>query len=104
MGVVARAIVHARPSQRTLRLLSTAFFVNLFRMADPKDDLLLLELKTLRQVRLELEALKEMFFEHRPPFVQAFAHHSAAVEASGFLRPLDEAISAVQRRLSKELS
>jgi hypothetical protein len=56
-------------------------------------------LTTLRDVRLELEALKRMFFEHRPPFVQAFAEQRAAVESSGFLKPLDDAISEVERRV-----
>ena len=50
----------------------------------------------MREVRLELEALKRMFFEHRPPFVQAFAQQRAAVEGSSFLKPLDEAITAVE--------
>jgi len=55
-------------------------------------------LTTLRDVRLELEALKRMFFEHRPPFVQSFAQHREAVEQSGYLQKLDEAIAAVERK------
>lgn len=55
-------------------------------------------LTTLRDVRLELEALKRMFFEHRPPFVDAFAHHRASVEASGYLGKLDQAIKAVENQ------
>jgi len=55
-------------------------------------------LTTLRDLRLELEALKRMFFEHRPQFVQAFATHCAAVEQSGYLTKLDEAIAAVERK------
>ncbi len=55
-------------------------------------------LSTLRDVRLELEALKRMFFEHRPPFVQAFAQHREAVEQSGYLKKIDEAILAVERK------
>ena len=54
-------------------------------------------LTTLRETRLELEALKRMFFEHRPPFVEAFAQQRAAVEASGYLRKIDEAIAAAER-------
>ncbi len=54
-------------------------------------------LSTLRDVRLELEALKRMFFEHRPPFVQAFAAHREVVEQSGFLEKIDKAIAAVER-------
>jgi hypothetical protein len=68
----------------------------------PKDDAAIFELlldqaKQLRQVKLELEALKRMFFEHRPPFVEAFAQQRGAVESSGFLGPLDEAIQRVER-------
>lgn len=55
-------------------------------------------LTTLREVRLELEALKRMFFEHRPPFVQAFAQHRTAVEESGFLQELDETLAAIENR------
>ncbi len=58
---------------------------------------LLVELKTIRQLRLELEALKRMFFEHRPPFIDAFAQQVGAVDASGFLRPLDEIIERLER-------
>ena len=56
-------------------------------------------LTTLRDARLELEALKRMFFEHRPQFIQSFAQQRAAVEASDFLKPLDDAISEVERRV-----
>lgn len=58
--------------------------------------LLLEQAKQLRELRLELEALKRMFFEHRPPFIEAFAHQVGAVEASGFLRPLDEMIQRLE--------
>lgn len=56
-------------------------------------------LTTLRDVRLELEALKRMFFEHRPPFVQAFAQHREAVEQSGYLNKIDGAIAAVESKV-----
>ncbi len=55
--------------------------------------------KEIRQLTLELEALKRMFFEHRPPFVQAFAHHRDAVESSGFLRAMDDAIARLERQI-----
>jgi hypothetical protein len=56
-------------------------------------------LTTLRDVRLELEALKRMFFEHRPQFIQSFAQQRAAVEASGHLEKLDCAIRGLEPRL-----
>ena len=54
-------------------------------------------LTTLRDVRLELEALKQMFFEHRPQFIQSFAQHREAVEQSGYLQKLEETIAAIER-------
>ena len=56
-------------------------------------------LATLRDVRLELEALKRMFFEHRPQFIQSFAQHRGAVEASDYLQSLDAALAAVEHSL-----
>lgn len=58
-------------------------------------------LTTLRETRLELEALKRMFFEHRPPFVESFAQHRAAVEQSGYLKKIDEAIAVVEKQILK---
>jgi hypothetical protein len=60
-------------------------------------DLLFAQQKQIRQLTLELEALKRMFFEHRPPFVDAFEHHRHAVEASGFLRASDDAIQRLEQ-------
>lgn len=40
-----------------------------------------------------------MFFEHRRAFVQAFAQHREAVEQSGYLNRIDEAIAAVERNV-----
>ncbi|MGH9523404.1 MAG: hypothetical protein ACRD3E_12830 [Terriglobales bacterium] len=57
-------------------------------------------LTNLREVRLELEALKRMFFEHRPPFVAAFAQHRVAVEESGFLKSLDEAVASIEQKVA----
>ena len=56
-------------------------------------------LSTLRDVRLELEALKRMFFEHRPQFIHSFAQHREAVEQSGYMQKLDEAIASVQSKV-----
>lgn len=64
-------------------------------MNDPNIQTLL---TTLHDVRLELEALKRMFFEHRPQFIQAFAQQREAVEQSGYLDNLDQAIAAVERQ------
>ncbi len=60
-------------------------------------ELLLAQQKQIRELKLHLEALKRMFFEHRPPFVQAFEQQLGAVESSGFLREADESIRRLER-------
>jgi predicted DNA-binding transcriptional regulator len=62
-------------------------------------ELLLSQQKQIRELSLHLEALKRMFFEHRPPFVQAFAQQLGAVESSGFLRETDESIRRLERQM-----
>ncbi len=69
-------------------------------MNDPATyELLLAQQKQIRQLTLELEALKRMFFEHRPPFVEAFAQHREAVASSGFLREIDAQIRRLEGQL-----
>jgi hypothetical protein len=63
--------------------------------------LLLDQQKQIRELHLHLEALKRMFFEHRPPFIEAFAHQVRAVEASGFLRHEDDAIQRLEREIEQ---
>ena len=71
-------------------------------MSDEKiRELLLQQAKEIRQIKLHLEALKRMMFEHRPPFVPAFEHQLGAVEGSGALRALDEAIGRLERQITK---
>ena len=60
-------------------------------------ELLLAQQKQIRELKLHLEALKRMMFEHRPPFVPAFEHQLGAVESSGFLRRSDESIRRLER-------
>ena len=66
-------------------------------MTDNVYELLFAQQKQIRELTLHLEALKRMMFEHRPPFVPAFEHQLEAVEASGFLRESDDAISRLGR-------
>jgi hypothetical protein len=61
--------------------------------------LLLTQQKQIRELKLHVEALKRMFFEHRPPFVQAFEHQLGAVEASGYLCETDELIRRLERQM-----
>ena len=60
-------------------------------------DLLLAQQEQIRELKLHLEALKRMMFEHRPPFMQAFEQQLGAVESSGFLRETDESIRRLER-------
>jgi hypothetical protein len=60
---------------------------------------LLAQQKQIRELKLHLEALKRMMFEHRPPFVPAFEHQLGAVESSGFLRENDDSIRRLERQV-----
>jgi hypothetical protein len=62
-------------------------------------ELFLAQQKQIRELKLHVEALKRMFFEHRPPFVQAFEHQLGAVESSGFLRENDDSIRRLERQV-----
>jgi hypothetical protein len=62
-------------------------------------ELILAQQKQIRELKLHLEALKRMMFEHRPPFVPAFEHQLGAVESSGFLRESDESIRRLERQV-----
>ena len=61
--------------------------------------LLLAQQKQIRELKLHLEALKRMMFEHRPPFIEAFAQQVGAVESSGFLRETDDVIGRLERQV-----
>jgi len=65
-------------------------------------ELILAQQKQIRELNLHLEALKRMFFEHRPPFVQAFQHQLAAVQKSDFLADVDEEVQRLQRLVKDE--
>lgn len=62
-------------------------------------ELMLAQQKQIRILKLHMEALKRMFFEHRPPFVQAFEQQLGAVESSGFLRECDESIRRLEHQV-----
>ena len=66
--------------------------------------LLLSQQKQIRELKLHLEALKRMMFEHRPPFVASFEHQLGGVESSGFLRETDDAISELERLVAANRS
>jgi len=62
-------------------------------------ELLLAQQKQIRELKLHLEALKRMMFEHRPLFVPAFEQQLGAVESSGFLRESDDSIRRLERQV-----
>jgi hypothetical protein len=62
-------------------------------------ELILAQQKQIRELKLHLEALKRMMFEHRPPFVPAFEHQLGAVASSGFLRESDDSIRRLERQV-----
>ncbi len=62
----------------------------------------LLELaKSLREVKVQIESLKAMMFEHRPPFAQEFARHAALVAKSKTLKSIDDQIARIEKDLAK---
>ena len=63
-------------------------------------DLLLAQQKQIRELKLHLESLKRMMFEHRPPFVPAFEQQLGAVESSGALREIDDCIRRLEQLAS----
>jgi hypothetical protein len=63
-------------------------------------ELLLGQQKQIRELKLHLEALKRMMFEHRPLFVPAFEQQLGAVESSGALREMDESIRRFEQLAS----
>ncbi|MBZ5509595.1 MAG: hypothetical protein LAN70_00345 [Acidobacteriia bacterium] len=61
--------------------------------------LLLVQQKQIRELKLHLEALKRMMFEHRPLFVPAFEQQLGAVESSGILRETDDSVRRLERQV-----
>ncbi len=52
--------------------------------------------EAVRELKLEIEALKNMFFEHRPPFIEKFAEHRAKLESAQALRRVDEQLAGLR--------
>jgi hypothetical protein len=52
--------------------------------------------EAIRELKLELESLKNMFFEHKPPFREAFAGHRAKLLSGDALRRVDEQLAALR--------
>ncbi len=63
---------------------------------DPK---LLPLIKTLRDVKLQVESLKTMMFEHRPAFVETYGQIEARLAKSEAIRALDAKIAELEKAL-----
>lgn len=63
-------------------------------------ELLIDQQKSLREVTLEIESLKAMMFEHRPPFIEAHAAQLARLSATDRIRAYDQRISALETHLA----
>ena len=55
--------------------------------------------KLLREVKLQVESLKSMMFEHRPQFVPAFEEQVQKLSQSDALRRLDTDIKRLESKL-----
>ncbi len=52
--------------------------------------------EAIRELKLELESLKNMFFEHRPPFREAFAEHRTKLLSGDALRRVDNQLDSLR--------
>lgn len=59
-------------------------------------ELLLDQQKSLRYLTLQIEGLKAMMFEHKPPFIQAHAAQVERLTYSAQIRALDQRIALVE--------
>ena len=65
---------------------------------DPK---ILPFLQTLRDVKLQVESLKTMMFEHRPAFVETFNQITVRVAQSETIIELDRQIAELQKAVRR---
>lgn len=63
---------------------------------DPK---LLPLYQAIRDVKLQVESLKTMMFEHRPAFVETYNQIAVRVSQSEAIKAMDEKITELQRAL-----
>ncbi len=57
--------------------------------------------EAIRELKLELESLKNMFFEHRPPFREAFAEHRTKLLSGGALHRVDEQLASLRTAIER---
>ena len=59
-------------------------------------ELLLDQQKSVRYLTLQIEGLKAMMFEHKPPFIQAHAAQVERLLDSSVIRAFDQRIALVE--------
>ncbi len=58
--------------------------------------------EAIRELKLEVESLKNMFFEHRPAFVAAFAEHRAKLAKVQKVVLLDEQLAKLRAAIESQ--
>ena len=53
--------------------------------------------QAVRDVKLQVESLKTMMFEHRPAFIETYNEIAKRVAQSESIRALDEQIAALEK-------
>jgi hypothetical protein len=62
-------------------------------------ELLIDQQKSLRDLKLQIEGLKAMMFEHKPPFVEAHAAQVNRLANSAMVRSCDQRIALMEALL-----
>jgi hypothetical protein len=64
-------------------------------------ELLIDQQKSIRHLTLQIEGLKAMMFEHRPPFIDAHAAQVARLSQSEMTRAFDQRIALLESLLGE---
>jgi len=58
--------------------------------------------QALRDLKLQVESLKTMMFEHRPAFIETYIQIAARMAQSDEIKALDARIAELQKSLAEE--
>jgi hypothetical protein len=64
-------------------------------------ELLIDQQKSIRHLTLQIEGLKAMMFEHKPPFIDAHAAQVARLSQSEMTKALDQRIAILESLLGE---
>ena len=74
-------------------------------MTDPEllevYEVLLAQQTAIRNLKVELEALKKMMFDHRPAFIPTFDENVKSIAETPQVRNVDEMISRLEQALKQ---